>query len=788
MRKKFLLLLCVLSIMAAPAHADFMAIERGLTTGRIIRGVSDDGYIGGLNDDHILSESEITTIMPSSGYIRKGLVADGNTRVILRYRSDTAGTVAFSISPEIPGSKLERFTNRAEVTATTPVPTTDTTYTNQASVVFIAPETWPSTLTYPKGEFTVTATFTPSNGGSSKTESLKLTLQAPPVVLIHGAFGKNESAFGYTQGTRHGVWQKLEDAGLTVASWNYPNLASPKDLITNNNNGLGKTIAQTLDKLVDQGIAATRVDLVTHSSGGLLARQYLRNDIETGNKDRCAYGLGTVRRVVTIASPNLGSNVSSFCTGSFDKLPSSWQNWDAKDTWETLVYAALKSFVFDRKNANEVMRDTSLNSAYIAQLANLGYPEVPFHSIYGKVSKDQDKFNELVTAVVNNDIASLKKSQWLPEYVVNLLLSANLDIVSGVLQVLEPNLKIRELLHALFGNDDHDLVVSETSAKDVFPSNATTAFEGLGKYNHILIAQQDDVGEKVVSLLKGGTDSFMINKASSAAYDRAFDAFVSNYSPSRFMKADDVDWEQYIDSSLAFDVSTPQTEPMGADSEEPVVGSVRLKGTFDSALNNDVLIRIVNADGAAQFFFVPASGDTSFDVSVWADDENKGIVGISYMTVQGGKIKISTEKTVVFSPLIDNKITNLIAGETIFCHVDDETPIGLVAQTADGNFDVSASDLGITTYKVADESIVKVTGDGYIKALKEGTTTITATAQGKTATINVSVLSSGPAVDTTKDLDTGSGGSIGSSSSSGCSAGFGAMMLLSLLALVKSKR
>lgn len=784
MQRKILLLLCALSLMAVPAYANFSALERGLTAGRIIHSVSDSAYLAG--NGQAITESAISGLS-ASDYGKTGLVADGNTRLILRYQSDKAGTVEFSVSPSISGSRLESLTDRSEITA--PVSTVSTGNLNQVSAVFIAPETWPETLTYPKANFTVTAAFTPSDGGESKTETLTLTLQAPPVVLIHGAFGTNERAFGYTQGTRHGVWQKLEDAGLTVASWNYANEKSPKEVIANNNNGLAKVLAETFDKLNSQGIAATRADLVTHSSGGLMARQYLRNDIDTGNKTANSYGLGTVRRVVTIASPNLGSNVSSYCAGKFDTLPSSWQNWSAKSTWENLIYTALNLFVFSRKNANEVMEDTSLNSTYIA---NLGYPDVPFHSIYGKVSADQEKFNQLFEDVMNNNIANLKRITWLPEYIVNLLVSANLDTVSGILKTLEPKLKFRELLGALFGNDDHDLIVSETSAKDIFPSNAVTAFEGMGFHNHILIAQQDDVGERVAELLRGSTGSFMINTASSSTYDRAFDAMISEYRPSRITGADDTDLSQYIDSSLAFNVSDPETEYFGAENEQPVVQSVKLSGLSDTAFGENIIVRIAGEDGEAAFFFVDACGDRSFDVSVWADRENKGIFSVSYMTIQDGKVKMSPSKTVAFAPLIEEITTGIsFAGnETIYCHAGDETPIGLVAHTDVGNYDISAPVFGIVNYVIADSSIAEITNEGCIKALREGSTEITATAQGYTAKIKVTVLSSGSASDPTKDLSWNESESYSGpgSSSGGCNAGFGAVMILSVLALMKSKR
>ena len=268
MRKIFSLAL-LLSLLTLPAHAEFSALERGNTAGRIIYSVSENSYLA--KSGLAITENDISGLS-SQDYGKTGLVADGNSRLILRYKSSEPGTVAFSVSPSISGSKLESFSDRKEISE--PINTVSTSNGYQASAVFIAPEAWPSELTSPEGNFTVTATFTPSNG-ETVTESLNLTLQAPPVVLIHGIFGKNEKMFGYAKGSKSGVWHKLQDAGLTVASWNYDSKKAPNVLIGSNTNGLANIIADTLNKLNKDGIAATRVDLVTHSTGGLMARQYL---------------------------------------------------------------------------------------------------------------------------------------------------------------------------------------------------------------------------------------------------------------------------------------------------------------------------------------------------------------------------------------------------------------------------------------------------------------------------------------------------------------------------------
>lgn len=797
--RKILWIACILSLLAVPAHAEFSALERGSTAGRIIYSVSDSSYL--TKDGKAITE-EMISGLSASDYGKTGLVADGNSRLILRYTSSTPGTVTFSVSPSISGATLETLASRQGITSALTLASTSNGY--QASAVLIAPEAWPENITYPKGTFTVTATFTPSSG-SAVTESLTLTLMAPPVVLIHGAFGSNEKTFGYATGKNTGVWRTLEKAGLNVASWNYDGTKSPKALIASNTNGLAQIIANTLNKLNANGFAATRVDLVTHSSGGLMARQYLRNDTDTGNKTANSYGLGTVRRVVTIASPNLGSPIASYLAGNFDSLPSSWQNWQAKSWWEGLGYTLIRGLALSRYDGvDEAMNDFSLSSSYIA---GLGYPGIPFHSVYGKIKSEQDKISKLFDDVVTGNIASLSKIDWLPEQLVSQLTSSKLALISGVLKSVSDDIRFKELLGALFGDDDYDLVVSETSAKDKFPANAVTSFTGLGTHNHVMIAQQNDVAERVLALLRGSTDNFSINTASTAEYDAAFDTVASSFGD--YLRASaEGDLSEYLDQSMTLEASAPTDEYMGGE-ESPTVQSVRLSGKSDSAFSDDIYVVLDDGYGATKFFVMNPTNRGSFDVDIWADQETKGLYQVYYFTVQNGKLKISPTQTVAYAPKFGNGDTTLpvvyCSAENIYAHKGDEVPAGLMASgglTASAEsviYDISAPALGVASYTVSDPTVAEITSDGKIKALKEGTTKITATAYGQTASVNFFAKSSESEEDTTKDISSTNDGSssgesssgeltIQNSSSSGCNTGLGALILLSAISLFTKKR
>ncbi len=756
MRKIFSLAL-ILSLLALPAHAEFSALERGSTAGRIIYSVSEDSYLA--KSGLAITENDISGLS-SQDYGKNGLIADGNSRLILRYKSSEPGTVAFSVSPSISGSRLESFADREEISA--PVSTVSTSNGYQASAVFIAPEAWPSELIYPKGNFTITATFTPSNG-DTVTESLSLTLQAPPVVLIHGVFGTNEKMFGYAKGSKSGVWHKLADAGLTVASWNYASKKTPSDLIGSNTNGLANIIADTLNTLNNDGIAATRVDLVTHSTGGLLARQYLRNDTDTGNKTANSYGLGTVRRVVTIASPNLGTPIASYLAGNFSSLPSSWQKWEAKNWWEKIGYPLLKLFAMASNNYSDaVMNDFSLGSSYIA---GLGYPGIPFHSIYGKVKSDDAKISKLFDDVVNENKAALKQIDWLPKQMVDNLTSSKLALISGVLRTISDDMRFKELLDALHGDDDHDLVVSETSAKDKFPSSAVTSFTGIGTHNHVMIAKQDDVAERVLELLKGSTDNFSINTASTAEYDAALNVAAKSFA--NYINASEENTrEKYYDNTISIDVSA-----LSKDGESVVLSCIA-----SNDFSDDVYVVVDDGEGATKFFVIHSkdiANKSSFDVSIKSTSEDKGIFGISCFTVQNNELKISDTKIVAYPPKFDSSTTPVVywsaEGGKIYAYVGEEVHAGLTVRGGNLCYDISDTALGVASYDISDTSIAEIASYGNIKALKEGSTTITATAYGNSATINFIVKPSVSEEDTTKDITVASDttGTI-SSSSGGC--------------------
>ena len=107
--RKYLSLALILSMLAAPAYADFAALERSITSGNIITDVLPGYYLG--QDGTALTEASIADL-PTEGYSKKGLTADGNTRLILRYQASSAGRVTFTLSENMSATQLESLTVR----------------------------------------------------------------------------------------------------------------------------------------------------------------------------------------------------------------------------------------------------------------------------------------------------------------------------------------------------------------------------------------------------------------------------------------------------------------------------------------------------------------------------------------------------------------------------------------------------------------------------------------------------------------------------------------------------
>ena len=159
---------------------------------------------------------------------------------------------------------------------------------------------------------------------------------------------------------------------------------------------------------------------------------------------------------------------------------------------------------------------------------------------------------------------------------------------------------------------------------------------------------------------------------------------------------------------------------------------------------------------------------------------------LTYFTTLNGNLKISKTEQIAITPQLSGVKGIKFTSSKLYIYAGDEVKLELLAQTSKGNYDIAAPLLGITTWTVGDPEVATISDTGYVSGLKEGTTVLTAKAEGYTASITVEVL---PAVSSSSNSEQTPASDNTGSSSGGCNAGFGALVVLAdCCALLMKKR
>ena len=446
------------------------AIEReGSNIYGIIHDITENGY---LHYSDQLTESYISDLSYSD-YGKIGLTADGNSRLILRVKTDKPGTVSFSFNKDI-GAKIESL-SRGELSPSDQLSTTQFSdwlfETHQVSAVLVAPERFPEDKNFPSDTFKVHVKLTDEDGEITE-DDLELKIEAAPVMLIHGLNAKGKDTFGI--GENSGIWHCLTKAGFDVYHWDYDGTKGPEDILAGlgDENGLYTALKNVFTNYAERGIVCTRADFVCHSMGGLMARKYLNEaakDVGDGNNwSVLSYKQGMVRRVVTVATPHRGSPFAEFA----------------------LAHPKLAGKVFG-KDCTSAFIDLRVSAP-----RDYGFPaDVPMYSIYGDISEGLTAQLALLGAVGAGKFVVQK----LPKFPVLMLPAIAAGAAAGTSIAVFVN-------EGMFHGEGHDIVVSISSAISDF-IGYETGYKGWD-YMHTNNCHQDITGNKVVSLLKGSVNMF----------------------------------------------------------------------------------------------------------------------------------------------------------------------------------------------------------------------------------------------------------------------------------------
>jgi pimeloyl-ACP methyl ester carboxylesterase len=155
----------------------------------------------------------------------------------------------------------------------------------------------------------------PNNSASTHYE-LPIQLYRPPVVLIHGVWTNSKDTWEAS-----GFIKELSKNGFkcTFADYEKHNSESfdpyENKAIGNKpfgNYGINSTrnaVHHILEEYHYFSIAASQVDIIAHSMGGLMARGFVQQDDYKGKEN---YMKGSIHRLITIGTPHFGGPLSKF--------------------------------------------------------------------------------------------------------------------------------------------------------------------------------------------------------------------------------------------------------------------------------------------------------------------------------------------------------------------------------------------------------------------------------------------------------------------------------------------
>ena len=798
-------------------------IERGAgaVDNLIICGVADDHYIARGNVP--VTEKKIAKYSAKQ-YGKKGFVADGNSRLIVRVKTERPGNVEFSVKENI-GVEIERLSDRAKVSG---IHTTDIGgEEHQASAVLVAPEMYLAGK-FPSQDFTVHVKFTADETGEEipeeekeMEEDIELEIHAAPIVLIHGFSSKGTANcwndFGFK--SSNGIYNILKRAGFDVYFYDY---RSNRTLMFVND-GLFYKLSEVFRFFLHDGIVCTKADIVACGMGGLIARNFCTP--EQGMYDdnyytSKSYAQGMVRRIITIATPHRGSPIASMIIGDFSFLSKGKVQLENFFLTKLGLYVDLTMAI--RHLLGDVLGDVSVAEgwSYMAinsSATNTLFPvNVPMHSIYGH-AKDALENIEYVMKAVNfavktvkivlkggsdsdfadwgweaADFAYITASKWvdIPPTVTRLIQIMFMwrkriagwygdNGKSNFLESATDWLGLyNELNDLLFDGNDHDLFVSVPSAQGDFFGNSTGYYNRVHTMNDNIFMKDNtlvdnilglslggyggrETAEDIAKLLKGTKASFQIFTKVRTLPSNTTAAVKTSDEP---LKNDSVSYNSLLDEKIKLTIT-----PAKIDIAEK--GTVKLTARIDEPIDSNLCV-VVNMNGSDRLFPLKSNDVGVSECFIEFTSKDSGLANI-YCFTAGNEDNVYFSNTVQLAIKVNSNIAKLsISGKdntnVIFTDSSSDIPAGLIAQTSDDfAFDVSSPLMG-TSWTSSNPEIAYVSSDGMIHSLADGSATLTASYAGLSASIIVNVGNNFSAPEiTSQSLD---GGNVGKNYTAGLQA------------------
>jgi pimeloyl-ACP methyl ester carboxylesterase len=345
---------------------------------------------------------------------RKGTIADGVSKLILLI--DSNNPLQFSIN----GKEDDNLTNGTlsslnqsnvdKLRSTAKVNSKDIgNVRSVVAAVYTPPDSYHN---QDKGSNRIiTVNVADPNNPTNTLHEISIHLYSPPVVLIHGVWTNSEHTWEVS-----GFTKELTKNGFNYTFADYEEHNSetfdPYAIITIGgkpfgNYGINATrnaIHRILKMYHYFSIAASQVDIVAHSMGGLMARGFVQQPDYKGKEN---YMKGSIHRLITIGTPHFGGHLSKFlydhrddwyCIDGTDITPARTCKVQPKKL--RTIYADIHSHI--DKGAAEALVPKSIAYSHLYQT------NVKFYAIAGSWkpnANDSHESQERNYRVITDDLA-----------------------------------------------------------------------------------------------------------------------------------------------------------------------------------------------------------------------------------------------------------------------------------------------------------------------------------------------------------------------------------------------
>jgi pimeloyl-ACP methyl ester carboxylesterase len=244
---------------------------------------------------------------------RNGTIADGVSKLILVVESKRS--LQFSIKDTKQDnltngtlSSLEQASNVNNLSSTTiDNPKNISNGKSVAAAVYTPPESFNQHM---GSNRTINVNVSDPNNPASTLLEIPIQIYRPPVVLVHGIWRNSDNTWVATEFAK-----SLACCGFNYAFADYEEHNSetfdPCDKVFGNY-GI-ESIRNTVHKILEEyhyfSIAASQVDIIAHSMGGLMARGFVQQPDYKGKEN---YMKGSIHRLITIGTPHFGGPLSKF--------------------------------------------------------------------------------------------------------------------------------------------------------------------------------------------------------------------------------------------------------------------------------------------------------------------------------------------------------------------------------------------------------------------------------------------------------------------------------------------